>query len=494
MSRLSDNSSFMAFEPEKVAGFYFKRFSGGDYLLTNDWGYNARLSEPDFKRFLSGLSSGDPLWNELGEKGFIRDHMDFEELSRQWRRGKSSLWQGAVLHVVVVTLRCNQKCVYCQASAVGTSGHETDMSLETAKGVVDLIFQSPNPYLTIEFQGGEPLLNWPVVRFIIEYAEAKNKKEKRKLLFAMVSNMSLMDEEKLDFLLDHEVSLCTSLDGPQDLHEKNRVYLNGGSYGPVIKWIREILSRQKRQGNKRIFKPSALMTTTRFSLSRAEDIVDEYQKLGLDDIFLRPLSPMGHAKKLWPQIGYGINSFLEFYRKGLDRILEINFTGRNFVERAAFILLKKILYREDPGFTDLRSPCGAVTGQLAYNYDGGVYTCDEGRMVAKSGDNLFKVGHLDTKDYAGLLSSPACRALCIASNLDVQPACSRCVYKPYCGVCPVYNYQVQDSLWGRMPENDRCSLFMGICDILFEKIEDSRCLDVFNQWVKAQPCEAEFVK
>ena len=492
MTELLEKSSPLVPERDKVAGFYFKEMENG-CLITNDWGYHAYISRDDFKRFLAGLNPVDPLWEDLAAKGFVRNHMDFQNLSQEWRKKNSFLWQGAVLHVVVVTLRCNQKCVYCQASSIGASRQETDMDIKTAKAVVDSIFQSPNPYLTIEFQGGEPLLNWPVVRFIIEYAGEKNQIEKRKLLFAMVSNMSLMDEQKINFLLEHEVSLCTSLDGPRDLHEKNRTYIQGGAYAPVIKWIKEISRRRQNQdnGNKRIFKPSALMTTTKFSLSRAKEIVDEYEELGLDDIFLRPLSPLGYARRLWPQIGYEMDDFLAFYRQGLDRIIEINTEKRIFIERSAFILLKKILLREDSGFTDLRNPCGAVTGQIAYNHDGTIYTCDEGRMVAQCGDNLFSVGRLGSTQYKDFLSSPTCKTLCFASNLDLNPACSRCVYKPYCGTCPVYNYQAQGSLWGRMPENSRCSLFKGTCDIIFEKMQDSRCLEIFNRWVKNDSCGHE---
>jgi hypothetical protein len=171
---------------EKAAGrnvtsLYFRRLNGR-YLLTNDWGHHARVSAKDFRRLLKGqLKPQENLWKDLQAKGFIRDHMDFSGLARDYRKVKSFLWQGPSLHILVATLRCNHKCLYCHSSAVDASRTSTDMSLETARAAVDNIFQSPSPTLAIEFQGGEPLLNWPVVRFAIRYARARNKAEKRKL-------------------------------------------------------------------------------------------------------------------------------------------------------------------------------------------------------------------------------------------------------------------------------------------------------------------------
>lgn len=483
-------------DARKVAGLYFRKLKDR-YLLTNDWGLRAILSPRDFERFLGGtLEAQEPLWKDLQAKGFIRDHIDFAGLAKAYRQANAFLWQGPSLNILVVTLRCNHKCLYCHSSAVNPSRADADMSLETAQAAVDLIFKNPNPHLAIEFQGGEPLLNWPVVEFVIGYARKKNETEKRKLLISLVSNMSLMDERKLNFLLDHEVSLCTSLDGPRDLHEKNRPFVAGASHAHVERWITELTRRHKeeRSPKKRIFKPSALMTTTKFSLPRVREIIDEYVRLGLDDIFLRPLSPIGYAKKTWPKIGYSAFEFLEFYRQGVDYLLELNLRGVDMPERTAVILLTKILRGKDPGFVDLRSPCGAAVGQLAFNYDGAVYTCDEGRMVAQQGDDLFKVGRVGQNTFQELVSSPACRVLCAASNMDGAPACSRCAYKPYCGLCPVHNYEAQGSIWGRMPAGDYCAVHMGLFDYLFERLENPEYERIFKSWTNPREGEKDGIE
>src|ERR1700757_5138426 len=89
----------------------------------------------------------------------------------------------------------------------------------------------------------------------------------------------------------NDILLSTSLDGPVDLHNRNRPRPGGNSYELAVKGIR---AAQKVLGADRV---SALMTTTEASLDRVEEIIDEYVALGLDGIFLRPLSPYGFAVK-----------------------------------------------------------------------------------------------------------------------------------------------------------------------------------------------------
>ena len=473
-------------KPRQAAMFYFLK-KGDSYLLTNDWGHYANVSEADFRRLLAAkLSPDEPLWQSLQEKGFIQDHLDFEALSRSYRQANSFLFRGPALHIFVTTLRCNHACVYCQSSAVKDARPGLDMSLETARQAVDFVFQSSSEQIVIEFQGGEPLLNWPVVQFCVRYARTRNAVEKKRLRIALVSNLSLMDEEKLGFLLENEVSICTSLDGPAELHDLNRPFSTGASHELATRWIAEIRRRHdaQRDLDVKVFRPSALVTITRDSLAREKEIVDEYVRLKLEDIFLRPLSPIGYAKRSRSKIGYAPQEFLAFYARALDYILELNRSGVDLVERGALILLKRILKREDPGFYDLRSPCGASVGQLAYGFDGSIYTCDEGRMVAQQGDPLFKLGNLRGGTYRQLLGTETCRAVCAASNQEGQPSCSRCVYKPYCGICPVHNYEAQGSLGGAMPSADYCAIRKGMFDILFDRIDRPECRKVFEDWLK----------
>lgn len=469
------------FNAEKAGFFRFRRL-GDRYLITNDYGRHCLLSEADFRRFIEGaLDARTPLYAKLAQDGFIRDRMDFEALTSVWRRRNRFLWIGPSLHIVVVTLRCNQRCLYCQANSVPMKDHSCDMSLETAEKVVDRVLEATSPSVTLEFQGGEPLANWPVVKFIIESVHRKNRKAGKSLWINLVSNLALLDDEKLGFLLKNRVNFCTSIDGPADLHDKNRVFVGGSSHADVVRWFRQI----HKKTAKKTFRIDALLTVTRYSLRRYKDIVDQYLELGARGLFLRPLSRLGLACETWDKIGYEPDQFLEFYRQSLDYILEVN-KRRNFIERAASIYLAKILSDEDPNFLDIRSPCGAAIGQIAYNFDGGIYTCDEGRMFSRMGDDSFRIGSVSEGSYQEAVSHPAVRAISVASTLDNQVKCSSCAYKPYCGVCPIQCYAEQGDIMGRMPTNSRCRLSMGIMDYLFEKLKDPKNETIFRRWIRTK--------
>ena len=486
-SKLTSFPRPLALARDKVADIRFRRVAG-KWLVTNDAGHFAQLDEGDFSSLIEGrLEKGSSLWTELQEKGFIRDHLDFQGLAQAYRAKNSFLFKGASLHIMVVTLRCNHKCVYCHASVVDPKRADFDMTVETARRTVDFIFQAPDPDIVIEFQGGEPLLNWPVVEFVVRYASKKNEAAKKNLFFALVSNFSLMDRNKLDFLVSNKVALCTSLDGPAEIHDANRVYLGGRSHEETARWIREIQDLYKdkvEEGRQlRFYKVGALFTATRLALGRPREVVDEYVRLGLDHIFLRPLSPVGFARRCWGTIGYEPEQFLAFYKEAFERILELNLEGRRMVEKWASLLVRKILRREDPGYVDLRSPAGAGLGVLGYNFDGDVFNGDEGRMLAQEGEPLFKLGNVATSSYNEVIEHPANRACAVSTTLEGQPLCSQCAYKPYCGVCPVLNYASQNSIWGHMPSNARCTVYMGIFDYLFEKLRDHKLRRIMESWL-----------
>jgi len=491
VSRLTALAKGASVDTGSLAAFNF-RDMGGWHLLTNEWGQFLMLSSADFERFMAGkVGVDDPLYAELESRGFLKARLDFRQLAVNYVKKNSFQWfPGPSLHMIVVTLRCNQKCQYCHSSVVDPSRTDTDMDVETARKTVDFIFSTPNPTICIEFQGGEPLLNWPVVKFITEYAQAKAKAGNRKLLMALVCNFTLMTEDKLDFLFDHHVSICTSLDGPAELHNKNRPFLGGGeAQQKVVHWLEKIQERCSADPKKKFYLPGALMTTTRFSMDYGPEIVDLYVKLGLEQIFLRPLSPIGYAKRVWKDVGYEAEEFVKFYEKTLDYIIDLNVSGKSdIMERMALILLSKVVKGEDPGFMDLRSPAGAVLGCLAYNYNGEIFVSDEGRMVDHQGDPIFKVGDVAKNDWLSVIDHPTTRACVTASTLDNQPMCQQCAFKPYCGVEPVFHYETQKSVFGQMPTSGWCSSHMGIFDVIFRKLRDPRSRKVMDKWLERDQC------
>jgi uncharacterized protein len=455
-------------------------------LITNEVGEFAVLSAAEFTDFVEGrLDPASDRHAELTKKHFFRTDETTDALARSYARKNAFLFHGPYLHIMIVTLRCNEVCVYCHASRRDMSETRFDMSTETARQVVDTIFESPSESITIEFQGGEPLANWETVRFIIEYAVEKNRAAARRLEFSLVTNMALMDDDKLAYLMANNVQICTSVDGPKPLHDANRHLFNRSSYDEAVQWMRKADQAYREKGlDSDLYHVEALMTVTRQALSQPRAVVDEYVRLGRKAIFLRPLNPFGFAKKTFEKIGYTPQEFIDFYVEALDYMIELNRKGVEILERTAAILLTKMLTPFDPNYLDLRSPCGAGIGQVAYNFDGSVFTCDEGRMLHQMGDDAFQIGRIPENSYKELIESPTVKALAVASCLDNLPYCSECVYKPYCGVCPVYNYAEQGGIFGQMPSNDRCKIYGAILETLFSRIAggDEEVLDIFSKW------------
>lgn len=453
--------------------FNFASFLNG-MLVTNDSGRHVFLSNEEFHKFTNedgGLDAD--LLNDLEERGFcyydseesyIRRHKD------AIRDANSHLLNSTSLFIFAVTNACNNRCLYCQANGMSKI---KSMSEEVAEKALLRIKDSPSKKITIEFQGGEPLLNYSIIQYIVQRGQdlLKNKE----VQYTIVSNLGLLTEEMASFFSKYHVSVSTSIDGPAELHDFNRPKVNDqGSYKDTISGI----SLLRLKG----IIPGAIQTTTSKSLLFANEIIDEYVKRGFGQIFLRPLTRLGAAARCWEQIGYEANQFLTFYRTALNRIIEYNLRGVPLKEYHASIFLSKILYGQSVNYMELRSPCGAGIGQIAITANGNVYTCDEGRMMAEMGDEAFCLGNVFENDYFEWIQSSNCQAICSASLLDTLPGCCDCVYKPYCGVCPVINYAINGSITQVCAE--RCKIYKGILNILFEYIikNDERIMTIFEEW------------
>ena len=467
--------------------FNFKKI-GDKYLLTNDLGKFLFVNEKEFYSFMGDKEIiSDELYLKLKENYFIYDNRELfvEKVSIELREYKNFLIVGTQLHIFVLTTYCNLSCIYCQASTFNEY-NETEaskfMSFDVSEKAVDFALQSASPDLMFEFQGGEPLANFNTLKHIVEYTNEKNKALNKKIRFNLVSNLILLTEDMIKFLVENSVIICTSIDGPENVHNINRIFNQGNCLDTVKKSMLNI----NEYINNNLNNIQAIQTTTKHSLEHSKEIVDEYVSLKFNSIFIRPLTPLGFAAKNWMEIGYTAEEFLEFYEESLDYIVELASSGVKICEGHAMIFLKKILSNSPINYMELRSPCGGVIGQLAYNYDGDIFTCDEGRMLAEAGDLSFKLGDVFHSTIRNIYESSVCRAVSTASCLEAIPSCEQCVYSPYCGVCPVCNYAQNKNLFTDTPNNYKCKIYKGILDILFRKISENNSArdEVFKKWVE----------
>jgi His-Xaa-Ser system radical SAM maturase HxsB len=460
----------------------FHRLDADCVVLTNVVGEHVFVTPDELCAVADGTCADQELLARLRAAHLIQvpgETLPAELLAIKLRTRMRRLPDSTGLHIFVVTLRCEHTCRYCQVSRQSAAKSEFDMTEETARQALELAFRSPSPHLKIEFQGGEPLLNFPLVRWITAEAKRMNKEHGKDLAFVIATNLALLDEEILNFCAEDDVYLSTSLDGPRDLHNGNRRRPGQDSWQQAVAGIRQV---QDRLGADRV---SALMTTTEASLDRAAEIIDTYAGLGLRGVFLRPISPYGFALRGRSGANYDVTRWLQFYTAGLDRIIELNRHGVPMVEMYASIIAKKMLTNTDPGYVDLTSPAGIGIGALVYNYDGDIYASDEGRMLAEMGDRTFRLGNVHDSSYADIMLSDGLLPPLMESIALSAPMCATCAFEPYCGADPVFHHATAGDFIGHKALSAFCQRNMGLFTLLLRRMRDDPYVrDLMRRWAQ----------
>lgn len=470
--------------------FTFKRFDDQTYLLVNQAGEYIFISAADLKLLANeNLAPDSAVAQDLRSKHFI-SHTDTATavnlLATKLRTRKGFLRDFTVLHMVVVTGYCNCKCEYCHASSTDPGHGSLNMTKETARRVVDTILECPSQSIKIEFQGGEPLLNLDTVRYIVEYAKEANEGIGKHIEFVICTNLALMTPDIIEFLKKHEVDISTSLDGPKDLHDLNRLSRDGSSSYDAFRDNLELV-----RSNYGPYACSPLLTITRRHLTRLREVIDEYVRLGFEGIFLRSLNPYGMAKSNWDDLAYPVEEFVDAYKDALDYIIEVNLNGRRFVDYYTTLLLTRILTPFSTGFVDLQSPSGAGISGVIYDYDGDVYPADEARMLARTGDRTFRLGSVYEDSYMDIFSGDKLHEITSSSCVETLPGCAWCAYQLYCGGDPIRSYVESGDTIGHRPTSDFCKKNSAIFDHLFKIIQenDPEIMDVFWSWITHRSLE-----
>jgi len=465
----------------KLLPFRFENISNKEVVLTNFTGEFIYLNKKTLYALVNHhLSPTDSDYTNLRSRHFIYENGDnspLELLTLKARTKFKNLNNFTGLHIFVVSLRCDHSCQYCQVSRQSENKDAFDMSIETADKALNLVFQSPNPSIKIEFQGGEPLLNFELIQHIVIEAEIRNKIEKRNLQFVIATTLSLVTTEMLEFCREHNIYLSSSLDGPADLHNKNRPRQDNNSHEKFIEGLkktRDIVGYDS---------VSAIMTASPQSLNRVKDIIDEYIKLGFDSIFLRHISPYGFAMKTGSYEGSSVEKWLEFYREGMAYIIDLNKKGIHFIEHSSTIVLTKMLTSNEPGFVDLMNPAGIGIAAIVFNYDGNVYASDESRMLREMGDSTFMLGNVHTSSYRDIFMSDILLEMLEDSFTSSIPMCVDCAFQPWCGADPVFHHTRHGDPLGRKPESEFCNRMMGIFKHLLNLMrEDKEVKHIFMRW------------
>lgn len=467
----------MTEKPYFLLPFDFTEISDKE-VLVNELGDMIISPKGTVQKIVDRTLPKDDLYKSLVANFFISEQMIpplaefYAERLREKKRFLES-WTG--LHIFVMTLRCNQNCVYCQASSQNEESAGCTMSKETMAKSVELMFHSPSDSITMEFQGGEPSLVPDLIEYGIQLAEEKNKTAQKEIHYVLCTNSIHLTERMLEICKKYGVVISTSLDGPAFLHNSNR-----GKKDSYEKVVASIEKGRMAVGPDKV---SALMTTSVEGLNYPIEIVNEYVKLGFHAIFLRALNPYGLAthNDNWSEY---TDRFIKFYKKAFEHILELNRRGIYFVEEFAAIILRKMLTPYCTGFVDLQSPAGVINSVLIYNYDGGVYCSDESRMLAEFKDYTFRLGSVNDK-YEDLVFGKKAKEIANTWANEAIAGCSDCALKQYCGADPVRNYSTQGDMYGNRATSLLCRKNKAVIEYLISLIIErhDEVMPIFRSWL-----------
>lgn len=458
--------------------FNFTRISGKEVLI-NELGDLILTPIGTAQKIVDHSLDDEELYKSLVANFFISEELLpslLDIYASRLRLKKSFLDDRTALHIFVLTLRCNQNCVYCQASSREEGNPHCSMTLEMIEASVRLMFRSPSPSLTMEFQGGEPSLEPKLIKYGIELAEEINHQECRKLSYILCTNCRSLSDELLQICKQYHVLISTSLDGPAYIHNKNR-----GREDSYEKSMAGIQKAREVLGHEYV---SALMTTSELALDYPKEIVDEYVNDGFTDIFLRALNPYGLASDNEDWDKYN-ERFITFYKEALEYIIEKNKQGIFFREDYATIILRKMLTPYTTGFVDLQSPAGTVNSVLIYNYDGYVYASDESRMLAENGDFTFRLGKISDK-YEDIVYGEKVRNMGKIWANEALAGCSDCPIRAYCGADPVRNHSTQGDMYGFRPSSFVCKKNKAIIEYIISLMieREDEVMPIFKSWLR----------
>ncbi|MBI2134882.1 radical SAM protein [Candidatus Woesearchaeota archaeon] len=458
----------------RILPYAYERLSSGKFVVTGYFGGWVLLSEEG----LDSLKSEDfyenkDLYEKLKNSCIIIDNENLDLATGIYSAINRNLFLQPSLHMINVTNTCNYRCRYCHA---GVSQGKDFMSRETALKTLKFIFKSGGPYITIEFQGGECLLNWKIVKLVVEKSREMNKIFKKDLHICIVSNLSLLNEEKLRFLAQHDVAICTSIDGSREVHDANRRTLAGhDTFNVTNDKVLFVKDYYKKLNLER--KVDVLATITRLALEHPKEIVDTYVRLGIRTLHLRPVQNFGDALSRWPELTYTPEEFYDFWVKAMEYVFELNKRGIDIMERGSFNIVCKVLNHTDPMYVELMSPTGMGRTALLYNFDGAVYSSDEGRMILEP---VFKIGTVDQEPMEVLGSEDNINTWA-SSFLDLT--CYNSPFRPWGGIHPVKVYQDQGTIIPNVNMHPEYRIYAMQCKYLFDKIaEDGFEKELFMKW------------
>ena len=371
---------------------------------------------------------------ELKKSGILFSEDSFEPLQDELKRRSEGIVKALCLHVAH---SCNLNCEYCFASQGRYSGERALMSFETGKRALDFLIEHSGSRrnLEVDFFGGEPLMNWQVVKDLVKYARSVEKEYNKNFRFTLTTNGMLIDDEVIEFSNREMSNVVLSLDGRKEIHDRYRVDYEGrGSWDRIVPKFQEFV---KRRGDKNYYIRGTFTHANPDFLKDIETMLD----LGFTELSMEPVVAAEDDPSALTQEDVSIVK--DQYEKLALLMLEKEKEGRPFTFYHYMIDLK-----DGPCVYKRISGCGSGTEYMAVTPWGDLYPCHQ--FV---GDEKFRLGDV----WKGVTNTEMTDEF-RACNVYSRPECRECWARLYCsGGCAANAYHASGSVNGIYEKG--CELF-----------------------------------
>lgn len=306
---------------------------------------------------------------------------------------------------------CDLRCRYCFASQGDFKGNRELMSAETGKKALDFLVQNSGNRrnLEVDFFGGEPLLNFSVVKELTLYGEALNKKHNKNIRFTITTNGVALDDDKIDFINEHMSNVVMSLDGRKEVHDRMRPTRNQkGSYDTVLPKFKKLLASR---GNKDSFIRG---TFTGYNLDFDKDVLHFFDE-GFTSVSMEPVVTD-------ESLDYAIQKEdLEGIKQSYERLAK-EFLQRKRENPALQFFHFMVDLTDGPCLAKKRMGCGAGVEYVSITPNGDIFPCHQ--FV---GEKEFIIGNLEEG-----INNPALIETFKQANVDQKAACRDCWNQNFC--------------------------------------------------------------
>ncbi|MEO8594855.1 MAG: quinohemoprotein amine dehydrogenase maturation protein [Candidatus Solibacter sp.] len=271
--------------------------------------------------------------------------------------------------VMNLTNQCNLSCTYCyefgEDKVATPEGKKKFMDLDTAKASVEFLLSQSSGRNTVHitFFGGETLMNFPLLKQVVTYANERAAEQGRAIDFSLTTNATLLTPAIIEFLSENRIGVTVSMDGPPDLHDKLRVFANGtGSYDIIAPRVKALIQNHRTRA-----------ITARVTLTNGvTDVVRIYRHLkhdlGFHEVGFAPVTTS--PDRLYAIGERGMDGVLEDFHKLADEYLEYALRG----EMHGFSNVSDTLAELIQG-VNKSHPCGAALGLMGVGPSGDIAPC-----------------------------------------------------------------------------------------------------------------------